>query len=112
MGRSFQLVRSFCRWAKPVEIKLRPKGLGLGAEVQSSTQKEHMEQAKRSNDAAVPLIVKCGAYVKILRGSHEGKYGQVGDNCEAGACFYQNEAILLDAHDDHCAPTMTWSRCY
>ncbi|XP_003738709.1 G-patch domain and KOW motifs-containing protein [Galendromus occidentalis] len=64
-------------WPKPIEIKLRPKGLGLGAEVQTSMQKEHIEQSKKSNNSATPLIVKSGAYVKILRGAHEGKYGQV-----------------------------------
>lgn len=71
------LMRGFHRWPKTIETKIRPKGLGLGAETETSAQREHAKRIEKVNGSKEPLVVKSGAYVKILRGAHEGKYGQV-----------------------------------
>lgn len=63
---------------KPIEVKVRPKGLGLGAEqLLRSSQEQQDYENKKKTDSKETLIVKSGAFVRIIGGTHQGKYGQV-----------------------------------
>nr|XP_015923098.1 G-patch domain and KOW motifs-containing protein isoform X2 [Parasteatoda tepidariorum] len=55
---------------KPIEVKLRPKGLGLGAD--ASVLKKNEKKAKEEK-----LELIKGAFVQIIQGPHKGHYGQV-----------------------------------
>ncbi|GIY03614.1 g-patch domain and KOW motifs-containing protein, partial [Caerostris extrusa] len=55
---------------KPVELKRRPKGLGLGGD--ASVLKKNQEKAKEEK-----LELTKGAYVNIIQGQHKGYYGEV-----------------------------------
>lgn len=65
---------------QPIEVKIRPKGLGLGAEqlLRSAQEQQEYENKKKGNQKE-KLIVKSGAFVKIIEGTYKGKYGQVSD---------------------------------
>lgn len=71
-------VFNYCRVAAPMEVKLRPKGLGLGAD---RTVLENAAKAlTKPKDGEEELKVVVGANVQLLSGKHQGLYGQV--------CFY------------------------
>ncbi|XP_023233990.1 G-patch domain and KOW motifs-containing protein-like isoform X1 [Centruroides sculpturatus] len=53
----------------PVEVVVRPKGLGLGAGQNSTNKKSSVEEEN--------LILKRGCFVYIEKGQHTGEYGQV-----------------------------------
>uniref|UniRef100_A0A0P5MGM2 G patch domain and KOW motifs-containing protein n=1 Tax=Daphnia magna TaxID=35525 RepID=A0A0P5MGM2_9CRUS len=61
--------------AAPMEVKLRPKGLGLGAD---RTVLENAAKAlTKPKDGEEELKVVVGANVQLLSGKHQGLYGQV-----------------------------------
>lgn len=56
--------------AAPFEAVVRPKGLGLGASVQTA-------QAPQSAPDGQPLVMKPAAFVQVVSGKEKGSYGQV-----------------------------------
>ncbi|XP_046651868.1 G-patch domain and KOW motifs-containing protein-like [Daphnia pulicaria] len=61
--------------AAPMEVKLRPKGLGLGAD---RTVLENAAKAlTKPKEGEEELKVIIGANVQLLSGKHQGLYGQV-----------------------------------
>ncbi len=66
------------RVAAPMEVKLRPKGLGLGAD---RTVLENAAKAlTKPKEGEEELKVVIGANVQLLSGKHQGLYGQVSKN--------------------------------
>ena len=55
----------------PVQVNLRPKGLGLGADASA------LNKAKNKKPGEEKLQLVKGAYVRINRGKEEGFYGEV-----------------------------------
>lgn len=62
----------FCRVSEPLQVNVRPKGLGLGAD--TSALNKLKEKNKKEDEE---LQLKKGSYIRILRGANEGFYGQV-----------------------------------
>jgi hypothetical protein len=61
-----------------MEVKLRPKGLGLGAD---RTVLENAAKAlTKPKEGEEELKVIIGANVQLLSGKHQGLYGQVSKN--------------------------------
>ncbi|RWS08036.1 G patch domain and KOW motifs-containing protein-like protein [Dinothrombium tinctorium] len=58
--------------AKPIEVKIRPKGLGLGAEIPSWKQSKENDKQQEEE-----LILKLNAFVQIEIGEYSGTYGQI-----------------------------------
>jgi hypothetical protein len=58
-----------------IEPRLRPKGLGLGAERPQMTQ--DVKPTSSNKDENENLTLKKGACVRINRGINKGKYGKV-----------------------------------
>lgn len=72
--QQFELVYLF-RVAATVEVKVRPKGLGLGAD-HTVLQNAAKGLAKpKEGDEELKVVV--GANVQLLSGKHQGLYGQV-----------------------------------
>lgn len=62
----------FCfRVVAPVQVNLRPKGLGLGADASA------VNKAKDKKKGEEKLELIKGAYVHIIQGRQEGFYGEV-----------------------------------
>ncbi|XP_022692602.1 G patch domain and KOW motifs-containing protein-like isoform X1 [Varroa jacobsoni] len=82
---------------QPIEVKIRPKGLGLGAEqlLRSAQEQQEYENKKKGNQKE-KLIVKSGAFVKIIEGTYKGKYGQVLGIDEDAARVYISLALTKD----------------
>ncbi|KFM70252.1 G patch domain and KOW motifs-containing protein, partial [Stegodyphus mimosarum] len=55
---------------EPVQVQLRPKGLGLGADASALKKNQ-----KKESDEKLDLVK--GSYVLITQGSHKGSYGEV-----------------------------------
>lgn len=66
-----------CRVAAPVEVKLRPKGLGLGADRSVLENAKKLAVGQPGKDGEEELKVVVGAHVQLLNGKHQGQYGQV-----------------------------------
>lgn len=66
-------------------IVCRPKGLGLGAD---KAMKQQVKLATNNSDSTEKLVMKKGAFVRILGGKHKDFYGQVeGMDEESGRVF-------------------------
>ncbi|OQR70223.1 G patch domain and KOW motifs-containing protein-like [Tropilaelaps mercedesae] len=82
---------------KPIEVKIRPKGLGLGAEqLLRSLQEQQENENKKKDNEKEKLIVKRGAFVRIIGGTHRGKYGQVDAMDEDAARVHISLALTKD----------------
>jgi len=60
---------------EPLEVKIRPKGLGLGAELPNSSSSSR--SSKSSSSSKEVLELKKGAYVFMSAGKHKGLYGTI-----------------------------------
>jgi len=58
----------------PLQVSLRPKGLGLGADL---SYLKKATEVTDSTDGAEKLAIVPKAFVKIVSGKHEGSYGQI-----------------------------------
>lgn len=63
------------RVAAPVEVKLRPKGLGLGADRTVLETAAKASSISKTGEDELKLVV--GACVQLLSGKNLGLYGQV-----------------------------------
>lgn len=59
-----------------MQVKVRPKGLGLGAD-RSVLEKASKSVAQSNKEGEEQLKVIVGAFVQLLSGKHQGLYGQV-----------------------------------
>lgn len=63
------------RVAQVVDLKPRPKGLGLGANPAILNQANGKSEKPKGHEEELKLVVN--AFVKVLEGKHKGMYGQV-----------------------------------
>ncbi|OWF45237.1 G patch domain and KOW motifs-containing protein-like [Mizuhopecten yessoensis] len=63
----------------PIEAKLRPKGLGLGADRSKAAQLNNAKAGGTDNGDQDDdqLAIKIGAYCMIQRGPHQDRYGEI-----------------------------------
>jgi len=59
----------------PLEVSLRPKGLGLGADL--SFLEKATKELTEARSGTEKLSIVTGAFVKIISGKHQGSYGQI-----------------------------------
>lgn len=59
------------------EPKLRPKGMGLGAEAAHLNKDVAPKNSSATNEEREDLVFKIGAHAVITKGSKKGYYGQV-----------------------------------
>lgn len=59
------------------EPKLRPKGMGLGAEAAHKNKDVTPKTASKGNEDQEDLSIRIGAYAVITKGSKKGHYGQI-----------------------------------
>lgn len=59
-----------------MHVKVRPKGLGLGAD-RSVLENAAKAIAKSAKEGEEELKIIVGAFVQVLSGKHQGLYGQV-----------------------------------
>jgi G patch domain and KOW motifs-containing protein len=67
----------FNRKSAPIEPVIRPKGLGLGADISLNSRNSDKPSQSSNNDNTEELILAKGSYVFIEYGSHKNSYGKV-----------------------------------
>ena len=76
-----------------MQVKVRPKGLGLGAD-RSVLEKASKSIAQSNKEGEEQLKVIVGAFVQLLSGTHQGLYGQVFSQIIL-LLIYQNYNFLI-----------------